>query len=560
MNIPMEKIFFKTNIILFGIIIFAALLRIPFLDRFPPALYSDEVNQAYNAYSILKTGHDEHGQLLPISFRSFGDWKPPLQTYLMVPTIALFGLDPYGVRLPSAILGTVTVGLVYLLVFELFGSHKEKRHVAKIALLSSLFLAISPWHIHQSRAAMLIAIELFFFTAAVLTFLKALKNPRWFIASAVFWAGGIYSYYGMRLIAPLFVGFLAIFYRAAIKWKSRELWLSVFSGLLLLLPLLVSFVNNPDVVFGRAKTVSVFYDKGARLRIWEAETQDGQQNVSMLTTRAFHNKPVVYTLDILRRFLSHLDGRFLFLIGDTSLPFQIPNMGVLYLIDGLFLIVGLGVAIREKQNWQLLMLWIIVSILPASLSYLTPSANRSFTAIVPFMIFIAYGAAIIVRKISYQLIGKLIIAVGYGVSFMYFAYQYTVVLPRDHADWWYFGYKELVSYLNTQSDYEEIVVSGKLSVPYIYFLFFNRTDPVVVQGGLRRDLRSDEFGFEHVAAFGRYRFPRDFSWEKEYGRLSTKSLLVVTPAENVGKEAVLEKTIQYPNGRDAYRIYRIEKE
>ncbi len=555
----MKKIFFKTNIILFGIIIFAALLRISFLDQFPPALYSDEVNQAYNAYSILKTGHDEHGQLLPISFRSFGDWKPPIQTYLMVPTIAFFGLTPYGVRLPSALLGTATVALIYFLVLELFQNTKNKKQNYTIALLSTLFLSISPWHIHQSRAAMLITVELFFLTAAVLTFLKALKNPWWFIISAVCWALSVYSYYGMRLIAPFFIGFLTIFYHASIKWKSREFWIAAFIGLVLLLPLLVSFVNNPDVVFGRAKTVSVFYDKGVRLKIWEAETQDGQENVAMMTTRLFHNKPITYAVDIFRRFLSHLDGRFLFLVGDTSLPFQIPNMGILYLLDGIFLIIGFLYLIKEQKSWKILVAWIVVSILPASLSYLTPSANRSFTAVVPFMIVVAFGLMSIFSRIKKSAFSIFLIALLYCGSFGYFIYQYTNVLPRNHADWWYFGYKELVAYLNTQDRYDEIVVSGKLSVPYIYFLFFSRVDPVIAQTTLRRDLKLDEFGFEHVSGFDKYRFPRDFTWEKEYGRLSSKSLLVATPAENVGKEAVLENTIRYPDGKDAYRIYRIEK-
>ena len=555
----MKKIFFKTNIILFGIIILAALLRIPYLDRFPPALYSDEVNQAYNAYSILKTGHDEHGQLLPISFRSFGDWKPPLQAYLMLPTITLFGLTPYGVRLPSALLGTATVALIYFLVLELFQNTKNKKQKYTIALLSALFLGINPWHIHQSRAAMLIAVELFFLTAAVVTFFKALKNPRWYVISAVCWALSVYSYYGMRLIAPLFVGFLAISYHTFIKWRSRALWSAIFVGFLLLLPLLVSFFNNPNVVFGRAKTVSVFYDKGVKLKIWEAETQDGQQNRAIIETRVFHNKPITYTVDIFRRFLSHLDGRFLLLIGDTSLPFQIPNMGILYVLDGIFLVIGLLYLIKEQKSWKLLTAWIVISILPASLSYLTPSANRSFTAVIPFMILVAFGLVSVLSRIKKPLLGIFLVTLLYCGSFGYFIYQYTTVLPRNHADWWYFGYKELVAYLNTQNNYDEIVVSGKLSVPYVYFLFFNNVNPVITQATLRRDLRPDEFGFEHVSGFDKYRFPRDFTWEKEYGRLSSKSLLVVTPAESVGEEAVLENTIQYPNGKDAYRIYRIEK-
>lgn len=100
-------------LLLSGIIFLAIILRIPALDKFPPSLYSDEISQGYNAYSVLLTGHDEYGKYFPVSFRSFGDWKPPLQTYIMIPTIWMFGLNAWGVRLPSAIVGILTVLLTY---------------------------------------------------------------------------------------------------------------------------------------------------------------------------------------------------------------------------------------------------------------------------------------------------------------------------------------------------------------------------------------------------------------------------------------------------------------
>ena len=85
--------------------ILSAFLRLWHLGSIPSSLYSDEVDQGYNAYSLLKTGKDEHGKFLPVSLRSFGDWKPPLPTYLMIPSIMIFGLNEFAVRFPSAILG-----------------------------------------------------------------------------------------------------------------------------------------------------------------------------------------------------------------------------------------------------------------------------------------------------------------------------------------------------------------------------------------------------------------------------------------------------------------------
>ena len=65
----------------------------------PPALNADEVTNAYDAYSILKTGKDQYGNFMPLRFKSFGDYKLPLLTYLAIPFIKIFGLTETGIRM-----------------------------------------------------------------------------------------------------------------------------------------------------------------------------------------------------------------------------------------------------------------------------------------------------------------------------------------------------------------------------------------------------------------------------------------------------------------------------
>src|SRR5579872_100475 len=136
----------KSKILLILIVLLAGFLRFYKLGQIPPSLDWDETAHGYNAYSLLKTGRDEYGYFLPLSIRSFDDYKPPLYTYMVVPSVAVFGLDDFAVRFPSAALGTLAVLFTYLMVYELF---KRK----DLALTSALFLAISPWHIQFSRVA-----------------------------------------------------------------------------------------------------------------------------------------------------------------------------------------------------------------------------------------------------------------------------------------------------------------------------------------------------------------------------------------------------------------------
>ena len=109
------------KLVLIAIILLAAILRFYKLAEVPPSLYWDEASLGYNAYSILKTGHDEHGVFLPITnFAAFGDYKPPGYVYMTVPSIALLGLSELAVRFPSALFGTLTVFLTYLIAKKLF--------------------------------------------------------------------------------------------------------------------------------------------------------------------------------------------------------------------------------------------------------------------------------------------------------------------------------------------------------------------------------------------------------------------------------------------------------
>lgn len=157
----------RKKLILILIILLAFALRFYRLDSYP-ALNADEAAIGYNAYSLIRTGLDEHGNPWPIHFQSFNDYKPGLYFYIVIPFVRFLGLSEWAVRIPGALLGVLTVLVIYLLVKELFKSEK-------LALLSSLFLAISPWHIHFSRGGWEVNVATFFITLGVWLFLRALK-------------------------------------------------------------------------------------------------------------------------------------------------------------------------------------------------------------------------------------------------------------------------------------------------------------------------------------------------------------------------------------------------
>src|SRR3972149_5810749 len=135
------------------ILLIGILLRLWKLDIIPPHLTPDEAAIGYNAYSILKTGRDEYGQLLPVIFKSFGDFKPGLYIYLTVPFVAVLGLNEWSVRLPSALSGVLAIFLIHSIVGLVFdkgwGINGGKGYIktktrSLLPYLAGFILAINP--------------------------------------------------------------------------------------------------------------------------------------------------------------------------------------------------------------------------------------------------------------------------------------------------------------------------------------------------------------------------------------------------------------------------------
>src|SRR5208337_5019255 len=90
-------------------------LRVARLGSVPLGFDQDEACSAYDAYSILKTGRDHHGNFLPLALQAFNDYRMALFGYSLIPVIGLFGLKPAVVRLGAAIWGGVDLAAVTLL-------------------------------------------------------------------------------------------------------------------------------------------------------------------------------------------------------------------------------------------------------------------------------------------------------------------------------------------------------------------------------------------------------------------------------------------------------------
>lgn len=539
----MKKLFFVI------LIFIASFLRLWQLGEVPASPDWDEVALGYNAYSIMQTGKDEYGQVLPIVLRSFDDYKPALYAYLAIPSITIFGLNTFAVRLPSAVMGVLTVIAVYFLVKELFPKLSPFS-----LLLFPFLLAISPWHIQFSRVAFEANVGLAFNIFAALFFLAGFKKP-WFLSLSAFFASlALYTYHSEKIFTPLlFLALMIIFRKELLTIRKKHLVFAFLTGFILFLPL-GSYVLSNKQVWTRAQGVSILADQTAFLQrnaqkiLWDKKNND-------FLGLILDNRRIQYLLVGINGYLSHFDLNWLFITEDEA-RHRAPGMGLLYLWELPFLLMGVYSLIfgssfdhLGRKTKLAIFSWFLIAPLPASMTRDLPHTVRTLNFLPIFQIFTALGLirTFIAIKLLKQRYLKLLIVFFlfsfFIFNFLYYLNQYFVQQNYFNSSNWQYGYKEAVEEVKKiEGNYDKIVVASKppLDQSYIFFLFYLRYNPALYQ----------KDGGTLSGRFAKFVF-RPIEWSKEIK--SPKTLYVGRPGD-FPEGVKLVKTVNFLDGTPAIKI------
>ena len=534
-----KKIFF----ILILIILIASILRLWKLGTVPISPDWDEVSLGYNAYSIMHTGRDEYGKFLPIILRSFDDYKPALYAYLTIPSIAIFGLNVFAVRLPSAIFGILTVFAVFFLAKELF-----KR--ADMALLSSFLLAISPWHIQFSRIAFESNVGIAFNVFIILFFLKGLKKPILLIISAFLAGMNIYIYQSEKVIVPLLILALIIIFRKELfKVPKKYLIVSFCVGVIIALPL-VFYTFTAKGALARAEGVSIFSEKTQVLRE-DAQMIIQDKNKNDLLGLILDNRRLVYAKAIMAGYLSHFDLNWLFITGDIA-RHHAPNMGLLYLWELPFLLIGIYCLIFGNfplKTKLLILSWFLIVPIPASVTSGVPHAVRTLNFLPTLKVFTAIGLVAVFREVVNSKFIVSLFFLFFIFNFLYYLNQYFVQTNYFYASDWKYGYQALVEYLKPiHNKYKKVIVSNvaPMDQSYMFFLFYLKFDPIkyLAKGG------TGSGGFQVKSnRFSNFEFrPLNYYEEKD------NNILLIGSPSDFPEVFKTIKTIYYPDGSPVIKV------
>ena len=373
------------------ITVLAAALRFYRLPEVPPGLHFDEGFKGVTARGLLEGAP-------PQLFFESDMGEEPIALYLVAAALGLVGEETWVIRLPSAILGTVTVPLAWWLGRELFAGpppRRRRRHRNTgpeggesassegetvpaasqrgplIGLGAALVLAILYWHLSFSRIGMEPILVPFFAALAFAALARGLNTGGRFAfgLAGLALGGSLYTYkagYFVPVLAVLFVGLAALLQREFLRRHGRGLLLAAGVALLVATPIVVYFATHPANFLQRPASVALAGDEGAGDSAWQAWSAN----------------------------LPRVLGMF-FLEGDVNPRSNLPGRPALDPFLALLFLAGLARAVVESLRGRALLalapLWLVVMVLPTLVTEHAPHFGRAIGATPALALLCALG-------------------------------------------------------------------------------------------------------------------------------------------------------------------------
>lgn len=480
------------------IVLFGGFLRVYKINEIPLSLNVDEAALGYNAFSIWKTGADEHGTFIPLSLKSFGDWKLPVYSYIDAPFIGLLEPSKLAVRLPSILAGTASILLIYFISLKLFKNRK-------VALISGLFLAINPWSVFFSRGAYEVNVGLTFFLGGLTLLLAFLEDKRFYtiFLSFLFFGITLFSHHTFIVFTPLFVLTTLVLLRKDYK-KNLGLYLALlFFGFIILSSLItLSFGGSR-----KTSNLNVFNDEATIYRRADKLRGDGSSQ-NLFIEKSLYNKYYAGTYQFVQNYFKSYSPEFLFDKGGEKLVHNLGDTGYFYLTDCLFFALGLFFLLwkREKKALIFIISWMILVPIPSAFTR-EISGTRLYQMTPLIALVSSYGVyylLILSKKRSSKIVLGTILSFVVLISFIYFCNYYFIHFNTQRIRFWNYGFEEMAKVADKYPEHN-IVVRGPENFPYVYFLLYNKYHPDDFRSEAEYFPENKE-GFLYVKKFGRYSF------------------------------------------------------
>lgn len=349
-------------------------LRVYAIDRLPPGLFGDESVEGLDALDVLAGNYSIwfHAHL----------GREPLFVYLVALAYKFFGVTPLATRLPAIIAGIATIPATYWLVREWAAEIFDQTRANRVAILTTILIAISFWHIQMSRNAHRDTLLPLVEAIGYALLWRAFRTHDWraYAGAGAILGLAIYTYSPGRFVGVFVALFVAIEFviwmlideRRKTKDKGA---LSVFRhpsfilhlifagiiALIVMLPLGIYFVQNPAQFSRRFDSTSIF---------------DQPSPEDAFTSSVAGNLAQFVVPDA----------------GYQSKHYNLPGKPIFDLFLAPWFLAGIVIALKriKQSHYRFLLLWFIVMCVPAFLTAdMIPKGVRVLGVVPGVFIFIA---------------------------------------------------------------------------------------------------------------------------------------------------------------------------
>jgi 4-amino-4-deoxy-L-arabinose transferase-like glycosyltransferase len=393
----------------------------------PTATNYDQLTYILDAKSFYETGRDMSGavtlpEIFLFHYPVATGMQAELPYLLLLLTVGPFGLSLTSAALPNVLLGTATVGLMYLIARKFF-DHRT-------GLIAAALSAVNPWLIFSSRTAYETVPATFFYLLMLYLFLLLRGRKLLLIIPVLLLA--FYSYIGTKLIFIPFVLICAgyAYFFLAHKKSLRYYLILVITAFGIVTIFAYQMLHQPTSRLG-----DLFLPNDPHV---SQQVDTARKGILSPVTTLFANKATIYGRTLMSNIFTSLSPQYLF--GEGDYFFGLERHGLFYIIDALFLLIGIiGIFHTHKKPAALIGILLALSLLPQV--FHNPEGKDTFTPHIALffpllLLLIAYGGTALLRSVtrpSLRLALPLGLFLVYGFFVGNFLFLYFYRLPLNDA-------------------------------------------------------------------------------------------------------------------------------
>lgn len=353
------------------LLVLALIARLAWLETEPHIQSDDEAAFAIQAVDLV-----EWSNWIDNPFR-YGSWQahPFLYHLMQLASIQTFGQTVFAARVPSALMGALTVPALYLMGRRMFNW--------RVGLAASIFLITFPIHLHFSRLGLNQVGDPLFAVLSFAFVTRALRTGDKVEFALTGVAVGLSQYFYSGMIVPFlisgYIGLYAILKPGWLRQYADSLAISIGIAALVAFPLYYSNYKDTE------RPLSPRLDRVAIFKTGDIQLQATDGNLSDYWEYQFSNAfgAYVYRLDESGFYGTHN-----------------PIMGW---YGGIPFLIGVALCLRRwwDPRWVILPLWVGVASILGGAMLVDPPHFTRYVSVVPGLALLAgLGLVFIIEMVQ----------------------------------------------------------------------------------------------------------------------------------------------------------------